>query len=759
MSARRQRRKDGGEAAFEAIHDDVAEAVFATLGEMKGAAMKIGQMLSFVDLDIDPELNNVYQRKLAALCDAAPPSDAGEIAAVLEGEYGAPVDRVFAWWDPQPLAVASIGQVHRARLPTGEDVVLKVQHPGVAEAVEADLSNVELLGPIAKLINPKLDAKPILAELRERVVEELDYQQEAAYQQAFFDRYQNHPFIVVPEVHTEYSRPRVLCSTFIEGQRFEPMMSRATTADRDIYGEIIFRFVFGSLYRFRMFNSDPHPGNFLFPGDGTVAFIDYGSCRVFSTEARTRLREVHRAVAADDSDRLGPALAEAGILPPESDPDLAVVLGWFRLAYEPMAADAPYTYNSGYARRLAASSSDPNSPYITNLRKLQMPPEYLLLNRIQFGVNSLLARLGPTANWQRIMHELYEGDEPTTPLGVDERRGSTVTHWLHRAGVVRLARPPTLAPARREQLAEPQDKTVFLDGPVHYLDFGGMGTGTPIVCIHGLGGSYQNWLAVGPLLARGHRVLALDLAGFGLTPPAGRSSHVRAHRRLVSAFIREVVGKPVILMGNSMGGLISLLQAEAEPASVRGLVLVNPAVPIKGVRFEAVIVKDFLAYLLPGVGERVLRTRSRRLTPAEQVARTMGIVAVDPGRMDPAIMAQAEELALRRRQFDWVVPAFLESARSLLRMNANTLAHRRRLAAITAPALIVHGLHDRLVSVAAVEELVRLRPDWQLNVLDDVGHVPQLEAPEDVVDIIQSWLRNLASVNGIDEPAITGGSA
>jgi predicted unusual protein kinase regulating ubiquinone biosynthesis (AarF/ABC1/UbiB family) len=421
VTARRRRRGDGGEAAFAAAHDEVAETIFRTLGEMKGAAMKVGQMLSFVDLDLDPELNRVYQGRLAALTDSAPPSDPEAIAAVLEGEYGAPVDRVFAWWDPEPLAVASIGQVHRATLPTGEEVVLKVQHPGVAEAVEADLSSIELLAPVARLVNPNVDARALLVELRERVVEELDYQQEAAYQEAFAERYAGHPFVRVPEVHREYSRPRVLCTGYVDGLRFGPMLAQATTAERDRYGEIIFRFVFGSLYRFRMFNSDPHPGNFLFPGDGTVAFIDYGSCKVFTREARTRLREVHRAVADDDHDRLGPALAAAGILPPGSDPDLQVVLGWFRLAYEPMAHDAPYTYNAGYARRLAASSSDPDSPYIANLRKLHMPPEYLLLNRIQFGVNSLLAKLGPTANWQRIMYELYEDGSPTTPLGEAER--------------------------------------------------------------------------------------------------------------------------------------------------------------------------------------------------------------------------------------------------------------------------------------------------------------------------------------------------
>ena len=420
LSARRARGRSGGEEAFARVHEDVAEAVFAALGEMKGAAMKVGQMLSFVDLDIDPQLNSVYQQRLAALCDSAPPSDADAIAGVLADQYGAPVEQVFSWWDPAPLAVASIGQVHRARLPDGTDVVLKVQHPGVAEAVQADLANVELLRPIARLINPNIDARGLLAELRERVVEELDYQQEAAYQQAFHERYSTHPFIRVPAVHAEYSRPRVLCSTYLEGLRFDAMRGSATGAERDRYGEIIFRFVFGSLYRFRMFNADPHPGNFLVPGDGTVAFIDYGSSRVFSTDARRKLREVHRAVAAADVSRLGPALVEAGILPVDADADLDVVLGWFRLAYEPMATDEPYTYTSEYARRLAASSSDPNSPYFAALRKLHLPPEYLLLNRIQFGVNSLLARLGPTANWQRIMREIYEHEPPATPLGEQE---------------------------------------------------------------------------------------------------------------------------------------------------------------------------------------------------------------------------------------------------------------------------------------------------------------------------------------------------
>ena len=284
-------------------------------------------------------------------------------------------------------------------------------------------------------------------------------------------------------------------------------------------------------------------------------------------------------------------------------------------------------------------------------------------------------------------------------------------------------------------------RTAFLDGPVHYVDFGG--SGPPIVCVHGLGGSHQNWLAVGPRLAARHRVLALDLVGFGYTPPAGRSSHVRAHRRVVDAFVREVVGEPVTLMGNSMGGLVSMLQADAEPEWVRNLVLINPALPVHSLRLDLEVLRDFTAFWVPGWGERLLRQRYTELTPRQQVERTMGLVTVDADRIDPEIMEAAESLARSRREYTWAVPAFLESARSMLGMLAHRREHRDRVQRIDAPAVIIHGTHDRLVSVAAVEALAELRPDWQLTILDDIGHVPQLEAPDTTTDIIFDWLDRL----------------
>ena len=279
-----------------------------------------------------------------------------------------------------------------------------------------------------------------------------------------------------------------------------------------------------------------------------------------------------------------------------------------------------------------------------------------------------------------------------------------------------------------------------MGGPVHYLDFGG--AGSPVVCVHGLGGSSHDWLAIGPLLAARHRVVALDLTGFGRTPPMGRSCRVPELRRLLSDFIRHVSDEPVLLMGNSMGGLLSMLQAEAEPDTVGALVLVNPALPVKGLHVDPMIARQFAAFAIPGVAERVLR-RGAEVPAAQQVAQVLETVTVDAERVEPGFLEEAEALAEQRRRYDWAHDAFIATTRSLLRTLLSRRAHRRRVAAISAPALIIHGVGDRLVSVAAAEELVRLRPDWQLTILDDIGHVPQLEAAGEVLEIVETWLAEL----------------
>ncbi len=410
-----------GEAAEAAFHAATAERMVEMLGSMKGAAMKLGQIASFVDLDVPEEIAETYQDVLGELRDAAPAADPEAIAAVVAEEYGAPPEEVFAAWDPQPLAAASIGQVHRARLPDGSDVVAKVQYPGVAEAIESDLANAEAFAPLARVVSPNLEIAPLLGEMRDRLIDELDYQREAQYQEAFAARYAGHPFIRIPQVHREWCRPRIIVSERIEGASFETMLAEADPETKRRYGEIIYRFVWGSLNRFRLFNGDPHPGNYLFPGDGTVAFLDFGSVKLFTSETREVLRETLEAVVDGDRDRLVAALDTAGFLPERARYDGDLLLEWFTKVNEPILADHEWTFTPDFAREVIRTTTDPRLGYVDLLRRLNLPPDYLLLNRIQWGVNSILGRLGARANWRRVSLEFWEGAEPATELGALER--------------------------------------------------------------------------------------------------------------------------------------------------------------------------------------------------------------------------------------------------------------------------------------------------------------------------------------------------
>jgi len=419
LTSRVRRLRDGDEADAR-FHAETAEKVFDMLGSMKGAAMKLGQIASFVDLDLPPEAQATYHEVLARLRAAAPPVDPSSIRDVIADEFGAPAEEVFAEWDPHPIASASIGQVHRARLPDGTVVVTKVQYPGVAEAVESDIANAEMFAPLAKVFSPNLKIRPLMDELRDRLVDELDYQQEAQYQQAFFERYDGHPFIRVPGVFPDWCRPRVITTEYVEGRSFDDMVAEADEATQRRYGEIIYRFVFGSLNRFRLFNGDPHPGNYLFPGDGTTAFLDFGSVKLFRSVTREQLKRQMRAVIEGDATGLQRELREAGFIPAGRTIDPDKTLAMFRLFNQPVLEDREYTYTREFARDVIRIGSDPKAGYWQTLRQFNFPPDYLLLNRIQWGVNSILARLGATANWHRIALELMDEGPPATALGEAE---------------------------------------------------------------------------------------------------------------------------------------------------------------------------------------------------------------------------------------------------------------------------------------------------------------------------------------------------
>ncbi|MGC3996874.1 MAG: alpha/beta hydrolase [Anaeromyxobacter sp.] len=280
---------------------------------------------------------------------------------------------------------------------------------------------------------------------------------------------------------------------------------------------------------------------------------------------------------------------------------------------------------------------------------------------------------------------------------------------------------------------------VDLGGPVHYADHGG--AGRPIVLVHGLGGSLDNWAAVAPALRAHGRVLALDLAGHGRTPSHGRTARMGANRRLLSRFLREVAGAPAVLVGNSMGGTLSLVEAAAEPERVAGLVLVNAALPLAGLaRVDRTVALLFTAFALPAVGEALLRLRALR-GPERSVHDLLRLCGIEPHGLprevlDAHVALAAERAALGRRAHR----DFLAAQRSLMNRLLRRGRFFRMVATVRAPVLVLQGERDRLVSVAAARALAAARPDWPLRILPGLGHAPQLEAPEQFLRAVEPWL-------------------
>lgn len=284
-----------------------------------------------------------------------------------------------------------------------------------------------------------------------------------------------------------------------------------------------------------------------------------------------------------------------------------------------------------------------------------------------------------------------------------------------------------------------QSHTIDLGGPLHYVDHGG--SGPALVCVHGLGGSALNWRDVAPMLTDVARVYAVDLAGHGLTPRAGRSASVGANRRLLHRFLAEVVGGPAVLMGNSMGGLISLLEAEAAPSSVAGLVLVDPAIPGPlSQRPDAQVLVGFAVSSVPGVAERLLARRRRRLGAEGQVKATLNLCTVDRSRVDPETVRLTVEQAESRSGDPDGLAAFIEASRSVVTTLGRRRPVLRAMASVTAPVLLLHGEDDRLVPVAAARQAAAAYPSWTYVELPDNGHVPQMETPAVTAATVREWL-------------------
>src|ERR687893_657009 len=308
------RTKERAHEQLDRRHMEAALRMVDTLGNMKGAAMKIGQLASFIDTDFLPEeYRDLYQDKLANLRTSAPAMPWKKVKGVLDEEWEEPVEELFEDFEHEAAAAASIGQVHRATLPDGRAVAVKIQYPGVAAAVRADMQNAGMIMRLAKAIAPGLDAKAAAAELKERVLEELDYEYEAQNQRTFARGYRGHPFIHVPDVVTRLSTDRVLVSEWVDGLGFDDV-KQLPQPERDRFAEIVFRFCFGSIYHLQHFNADAHPGNYILMDDGKVAFIDFGMTKQLDKEQIELEIAALEAVFDADPERLRVAMHDLGFL-------------------------------------------------------------------------------------------------------------------------------------------------------------------------------------------------------------------------------------------------------------------------------------------------------------------------------------------------------------------------------------------------------------------------------------------------------------
>ncbi len=397
-----------------------AEAVAERLGQMKGALMKLGQMASY----LDEGLPEPMRAALAQLQSNAPPMSAQLAADVVERELGKNPEQLFIEWDPTPIASASIGQVHRAlwRDPeTGEEraVAVKVQYPGVAEAIEADLGTADLLGTILKQGFSGLDPTEMVAEIRERIVDELDYELEARNQQAFADYYRGHPYFHVPEVIAPLSTARVLTSELVSGSKWEELMTWSDE-ERNLAAESIYRFVFRSLYRFRAFNGDPHPGNYLFHGGGRVTFLDFGLVKYFTPGEMATFEElITCAVIHPDLARYRQIVESAGMLAPNAPVDTDEVGRYFSRFYEPVRVNQTMTWTPEYSSAIVRHTFDRSSPIA---QYTTVPRAFVFIQRINLGLYALMGQLRATGNYRRISEEIWPmvSAPPSTPMGERE---------------------------------------------------------------------------------------------------------------------------------------------------------------------------------------------------------------------------------------------------------------------------------------------------------------------------------------------------
>lgn len=390
-----------------------AEDVAAELGSMKGAAMKLGQALSYQLEGLPP----AAQKSLASLQADVEPMAPSLAEQVIEAELGRHPRSLFLDWSPTPIAAASIGQVHRAVLRNGQEAAVKVQYPGVAEAIESDLANAKWLHRLISVVALKgLNVDELVVELRDRLGEELDYRLEANRQQRFADRYRDHPFIAVPDVVAELSTGRVLTSTWAEGASWSDFIASSTDAERQHVAEAVYRFAQRGIYRVHEFHADPHPGNYRIAADGTLIVLDYGLVKRFTEPEMANLWPIIDPLLASDRTATIARVIEAGFLPTDHGFELDDLWQYLTAPYRPFLVDR-FEFSRDFTADTMSRILDVRGPYAPIMNSLTMPPSFLLLDRVVWGMTALLGQLDADNAWRGILAEYRSGAPPSTELG------------------------------------------------------------------------------------------------------------------------------------------------------------------------------------------------------------------------------------------------------------------------------------------------------------------------------------------------------
>ncbi|MFW0791217.1 AarF/ABC1/UbiB kinase family protein [Gordonia sp. CPCC 205333] len=395
-----------------------AEQLVAVLGNLKGAAMKAGQMFALIDLDLLPESHRAdFQAKLAALFDSAPQVAFDEMREVIESDLG-PLASAFAEFDTNPIGAASIGQVYRARLHDGRRVAVKVKYPGVDRAVRSDMRNLALFGKLFTTQWPTIKNGALVEEFTSNLERELDYVGESRTQRAVAREFVGHPHIVIPDVVEEMCTDHVLVSELFDGESFESLRQLPPEA-RNHYGELIYRFYVGSLFERNEFCGDPHPGNILIGGDGKICFLDFGLYHRMTPDRVEEERQMLRAAASGDSGKIRRLMVAAGVFDESAPVTANECLSYIWGAAEWHLADEEIAIDPTLATGTVLLALDPRSREHQNIRRQNLPPEHMFSRRTDFLTFGVLGQLRVSNNWHRIAREWLFNELPATDIGND----------------------------------------------------------------------------------------------------------------------------------------------------------------------------------------------------------------------------------------------------------------------------------------------------------------------------------------------------